>query len=75
MNDPEQGTDLAKMEERIKVIEQNNSNNHSHLLSSGPVLGTGPNAVAVLTLCLSSAQLSSIHPRSSCADGVINPTL
>lgn len=60
MNVPEQGKDLAKMEKGIKIIEQNNSNNNnSHLLSSDPVLGTGPNAVPALTLCLSSAQLTS----------------
>lgn len=61
------------MEERIEVIEQNSKHNNNYLLSSGPCQALGQ--MHVLTLSLSSAPLSSIHPQSPCEGGIINPTL
>lgn len=61
------------MEEKIKVIEQNRNRNNNHLLSPGLCQALGQ--MHVLTLSLSSAPLSSIHPQSPCEGGIINPTL
>lgn len=50
-NIQEQGKDLAKIEERIKLIEQHNSkHNNNHLLSSGFVPSIGSNVVHVSIL-------------------------